>query len=477
MSISIEKAIEISENKKEKVGIDKKKTIGWLISILVPFIVSFVPVTEVYTESLRLFMMITLFVILIIAFELLPQMIAAFLFPSLYLISGLVPVEIAFGSWTSTTVWMVLGGLVFSNVLEQCGLLRRIAYFVISKCGGTYAGALFGCFTIGIILNLVTFCYGWLVASPLVYSVCKAMNLKPSRESSLVCFAGTLGATGATMFLYYPAYYSIMETAVREFIPNYTMSVYASFMYNGIGIAFYALTLFILMKVYKTKKLDENLGKELFEKKYEELGKTTLQEKKAVGMIFLLLMYLFVSRFVGLPAAYGFMSVPFLMFLPGIEIGNHKTIEKLNFSMVFFVSACLGIGVVGNAVGFGEFLTHIVTPILDGRSSLFASTLFLVFGSAANFFMTPFAMLGGLSYPFAQIAVTSGMNPIAAVMILLFACEIVILPYQSAGHLMMYSFGMMPMKDFIKQQGLKVVIMLVGFVLVVYPMWNLFNLI
>lgn len=42
-----------------------------------------------------------------------------------------------------------------------------------------------------------------LVASVLVYGVCKAMGLKPSKESALLCFAGTIGATGCTVCLYY----------------------------------------------------------------------------------------------------------------------------------------------------------------------------------------------------------------------------------------------------------------------------------
>ena len=40
----------------------------------------------------------------------------------------------------------------------------------------------------------------------------------------------------------------------------------------------------------------------------------------------------------------------------------------------------------------------------------------------------------------------------------------------------MYEYGMMPMKDFIKQEGLKTLIMFVGFLVVMYPLWNLFGL-
>lgn len=445
----------------------------WMISLLVPGLILLIPIDQNFTSSLRLFFVITVLVILIIAFELLPQLIAAFLLPSLYYVSGLVPMEVAFQSWTSSTVWMVLGGLLLSCILEECGLLKRIAYYVISKCGGTYKGAVFGCFFIGLTLNLVTFCYGWLVASALVYGICKAMNLKPSRESSLLCFAGTIGATGSTIFLYYPGYYALIEDSIRTVQGDYTMSMIETFKYNGVGLLLYVIALLILLKAYKTKELDQQFQNNIFKKKYKDLGPLSRKEKYAVLMVLVLLVYLFSSRFTNYPAAYGFMLVPLWAFLPGINIADKKITEKINFPMVFFVSACLGIGIVGAEVGFGKFLTDVALPLLSGKSPLVASIAFMLFGIIANFFMTPFAMLGGLSLPFAQIAVSLGMNPVAVVMILLFSCEILLLPYQSAGNLMMYAFGMMPMGDFIKQQGLKAILMITGFIVIIYPLWNL----
>lgn len=41
------------------------------------------------------------------------------------------------------------------------------------------------------------------------------------------------------------------------------------------------------MKVYKTKKMDGKLNRKIFDEKYEQLGKISRNEKKAVAMIFL----------------------------------------------------------------------------------------------------------------------------------------------------------------------------------------------
>lgn len=101
----------------------------------------------------------------------------------------------------------------------------------------------------------------------------------------------------------------------------------------------------------------------------------------------------------------------------------------------------------------------------------------LLFGTAANLVMTPLAMMGGLSLPFAQTAVALGVSPVAACMILLFSCELVFFPYESSGNLIMYSYGLLPMKEFIKQFAVKDAFMVIGFIVVMYPMWSLFGLI
>ena len=74
------------------------------------------------------------------------------------------------------------------------------------------------------------------------------------------------------------------------------------------------------------------------------------------------------------------MCIPLLALLPGISLADKKTTEKINFSMVFFVSACLGIGVVGAEVGFGEFLATIAVPLLSGKRPMVASIAFMFFG-------------------------------------------------------------------------------------------------
>ena len=458
-------------------NLSRAKLVGWILSVLIPVIVWLIPTSESFTPELRMFFVITLFVILIMAFELLPVLISAVLLPALCVVSGLVPSETAFNAYTNTTVWMILGGLIFSNVLDQCGLLGRIAYGVIRKCGGTYVGAVFGCFFVGIILNVITFCNGWIVACALVYGVCKAMNLKPGKEAALLCFAGAVGSNGSVIMLYHPGFVSLLETSLKTFMPDYTMGIFTQFIYNGTYAIWCMISFVIMLKVFRIKNSDIQVSREIFDQKYKELGPMSKNEKKSVVYIIVLLAYLCSTQFTGLPAAYGFLIIPYVMFLPVIGVDDGSALKRTNLPMIFFIATCMSIGSVGNAVGFGDWLTGIAVPLLEGKSVLFVCVALLIFGMLAKFVMTPVAVLGALFIPGSQVAISLGIKPVVACMILLFSCELIFMPYQASGTLIMYSYGLMPMKEFIKQFAVKDALMIVGFVVVMYPMWMLFGLI
>lgn len=463
--------------KENQLGLSKGKAIGWMFSILIPLIIWLIPASGGFTPELRMFFVITMFVILIMAFELLPVLVSAVLLPALWIISGIVPSTTAFNAYTNTTVWMILGGLIFSNVLDNCGLLTRIAYGVIRKCGGTYTGAVFGCFFVGIILNVITFCNGWIVTCALVYGVCKAMNLKPGKESALLCFAGTVGSNGTVIMLYHPGYVSLLETSLKTFNPDYTMGILTPFMYNFAYAIWCIIAIVIMLKVYQIKKSNVQVNRQLFDEKYRELGPMSKKEKVSIIYIVVLLAYLCSTQFTGLPAAYGFLTIPYIMFLPYIGVDDGSALKRTNLPMIFFIATCMSIGSVGSAVGFGDWLTSIAVPILDGKSVLFVCVALLIFGMLAKFFMTPLALFGAMAIPFAQVAITLGISPVAACMLLLYSSELIFMPYQSSGSLIMYSYGQIPMKEFIKQFAVKNVLMIVGFVVVMYPMWSLLGLI
>ena len=82
----------------EERSFDKKKLIKWIISITMMFTPMLLQVNESYTTNIRSFFMITILVIMIWAFELMPLAAPALVLPIVYISFGLATPTLAFSS-------------------------------------------------------------------------------------------------------------------------------------------------------------------------------------------------------------------------------------------------------------------------------------------------------------------------------------------------------------------------------------------
>lgn len=452
--------------------------IKWIITFLVPIAVSFIPVSEAFTQDLKVFFMITIFVILIIAFEFFDSIIPAIMLPTMYYLSGIVPLNVAFGSWTSSTVWMIMGALLLTAVLEQCGLLNRIAYFCIKACGGTFTGTLYGVLLMGTVISFLTFSNSYVILVTMGVGVCKALKLKPcSKEAALVCMSSMMGAHTVTGFLYNPTFVAFGAAGIEAAMPGKTIEWYDMMLYNGPMVFMCFGIIWLLSVIFKTKNIVLEGDKDYFENEYKALGPMSLGEKKASVILIILMVYLFTSPIHGYDAATGFMTIPYLLFLPGIAVGDVKNASKnINFKVIVFLASCLGIGMVGGALNLSQAVSTLITPMLEGKGTLITLLMMMTCGIFGNLFMTPYAMMSSLSGPFAQVAVDLGLNPIVTVMTLMISTDLVFFPYETTPYVVLYGFGMIAMADYIKLHVMKIIITFIVFAAALVPYWSLLGI-
>lgn len=456
---------------------DKQKYIvQWLITLLIPIILYCIPSNEIFTHTLKLFLCITAFIILIVAFDFFYTAWPAILLPALYLICNVAPAEVAFGAWSNTTVWMIIGAYVLTAALEECGLLKRIAIVCIRLCGGTFTGTLFGLIFAGYALSWVTFCNHYVVMAMLSYAICVAMNTGRSKESALILFAGQIGALTVQIFSFEALYNSMMQAGVSTVLNNFIVPWYCLPFFNFPGFIITILFFFTLTKIFQTKKVKFDGAKEYFNEEYRKLGNISKQEKIASVLLILLLLYLVTTPVHGYPIAYGFMLIPYLMFIPGIKVADSNVIAKINWGVIFFISACLGIGTVGTYLNLGNVLSSVLTPILSNLGTF--SSLLVIYGAGtiANIILTPAAMVSTLSAPLTQIAVDLGLSPYPFLMTLIYATDSVFLPHEIGVLLIFYGFGLMKMSDFIKLNLFKMFFYFIMYALLQIPYWYLIGL-
>lgn len=115
---------------------------------------------------------------------------------------------------------------------------------------------------------------------------------------------------------------------------------------------------------------------------------------------------------------------------------------------------------MANALGVGQLLADLIVPVLDSSNVFLYLLAIAVFCFLLNFVMTPMAVFSSLLVPLT--IVTMSLPNFHDVFPLLNAILIgvgnLLLPHATTNSLILYSFGVMPMKDFLKGFGIKAVL-------------------
>ncbi len=440
-----------------------------ITTVLLPLVILLIPCNETFTIQLKLFLASTIMAILTFAFENFPQTAMALILPIFWIIAGIAPAATVLAPWTQFVPWYTLGGLAMAVVLEDTGLLKRVSYFCISKTGGTYNGILVGIAILGctvtifigdITIAMATFCYG----------LCKALDLGKSKESAGIMMVGAFSVL-----------LPVLVTFRSPLLPlSFAMEVTGPIPLLGFFESFYVtwpLAVFIILSIASVMVLFRPTrpinGKAYFDEQLSAMGKMTVDEKKAAGIALFYLIFLMTGAFDGrISLEWGMAFIPLLLFFPVIGPGGTEQLKKLNFSLILFVTACMGIGTVAVYLGLGNMLVDIVMPVLSGTGYY---TFFLIewFGVFfANFAMTPMAIYAAFTVPLASIGQALGINPMAIYYFLMSAGDQIIFPYEYALYLIFFAFGTIKMSDFIKAAAVKTLINFVVVFALLLPWWN-----
>ena len=308
-----------------------------------------------------------------------------------------------------------------------------------------------------------------------VYGICKAMDLKPtSKEGAIMMGVGGMAALNVKVFLYQTSNMSLLTEGMRTVYPDFSITPIQLLLYNFpeffVALAF----IWLVTKIFKTKDVQFEGGKEYFNKMHQEMGAMSIAEKKAAVLLAVLMCYIMFQPIHGFPLNYGFMVLPWLCFFPGINIASTECLKKIKqfFGTFAFAGACIGIGQVATALGLGVLLAQLAMPILAplGKTGLTFGVLIL--GSVANLLLTPAAMCSLLSPALASIYNALGYMPMTSILTVIYSLDMIFLPHEVTAYLVLFGFGMMNMKQFVMFFGGKSIFTLVLFGIVQIPWWH-----
>ena len=423
-----------------------------------------------------MFVVITVFMMMIIAMELVPTIMASVFLPALYVLSGIADAPTVFSGWTQPIPFMLVGAFVLALGLKECGLLDRIAYGILAKTGGTYKGILLGIAAASIILSFLTSANADAIMVAFTFGICVALNLGCSKASSGIMMVGAIVCADVCLAVFKPANMSITLANAKVALGESFDIGWSEFLVHNWPWLI-AVILFVLGLCKFWKPDVPFSGREYFQDEYQKLGKMTMQEKKGLVIALIILVLLLTAQVTGLNSQWILALVPWIMFLPGVNVATEKSLKDVKFPVVFFAVACISIGSVAAAIGIGGFVANALTPILNGihNNFLLAGIVFVI-STILNFFMTPFAMIGVAITPICTILNELGLSPYVGLYAFGLGVETVFLPYESVAFLLFYAFGSIRLRDFVKICAWKALFLGVWLLLVMVPYWNLIGI-
>jgi len=444
----------------------------WLFTFGLTAAILLIPTNEVFTPELRLYFSLTVFVICLFIFEFAPLLVSAAILPALYIFSGLAPIDVVLSPWLKPVVYMAIGAFIFANVLDECGLLKRICLWCISKCGGTYNKTLYAFYIAGVILSIMTFGRGYIIIATMGFGICKAFGYtKPCKESAIIMAVACIGAFGCTAYIYSPVTIALLQSGIETSGFDIILKWYTGFQYNWPHIVSALLFIWVMTKIFKTKNFEVGSSKEQFESELRELGKISKEEIRSLVVLLIIVGYILTQSIHGWPIEYIFFIAPYLLFFPGLRAATVNSANKVSLTVLIFMTSCMSIGTVGTSLGFTGFFTATALPIVSQLGAVPLVIITVVIAAASNLVLSASAMYAALSAPLSQIADLMGVNPVALLQAVVVGSDCYFFPHEVTTFVVVFSFGMMTMKDFIKLASLKTAITFIIFCLVEIPYW------
>ena len=330
------------------------------------------------------------------ATEAMPVGVSSLLFLALVVSTGIAPAEVAFKGFTGSLPWLLVGAFAIGIAMEQCGLAKRVTYFLMAKIRGVWSLIAAAYAANVFLVGVPSATARGAILAPILSSILKSIgcpkdsalsrlltfNFFTSTQVVLTVMVLTGGASGVLTNAVYGQltghHLTWNEWLAIMFLPTIVMCAC-----GFVGSALLA---------WPEPELAARLANTTAAKEaYQALGPIKADEWKVVGIFALLIaMWIFGER-IHLDAGYAAIIAMALLFLPGIGVLERKAFREINWDITILVATAIGMAGILDRSGLIKSLSdHLVGPFMNPLSTFgMAGVLFgaILVGLVAHFIM------------------------------------------------------------------------------------------
>jgi len=368
----------------------------------------------------------------------LPPFLTSLCFFTLVLVLGLAKPEQVFSGLGSTAVWLIISGFIIGAAISLSGLGKRIAGLLAPMLAGSYPRMIAGLAIASILLGFImpSSTGRAVVLVPLGMALADRVGFAPG-STGRIGIAVTLAlCCNLPSFSILPANIPNMILAGASETLHHTSFGYMSYLvlhFPLLGLVKTAMLVGLVLWFFpaRIEKSSSAAAAEEDKPQQGEGGKVA-QLRVAVLLVITLVLWMTDSLHGVNPAWVG-LAAAVVLLLPGIGVVPPKSFNaSVDFGMVLFVAAALGLGSLVNATGLGTLVGQGLRDLLPlDPANTALSFVSLSAMSALTGLVTTIPGVPTVLTPMAtELAAASGLSLPAVLMTQVIGFSTVMFPYQ-----------------------------------------------
>ncbi len=344
---------------------EKKKLVWIAIAVAAAIIISFITPPEGLGLASMRFMGVFVAMIIILVAQALPDWVVALFVLGAAILFHIDKISAVLAPLGQPIIWLVFGVLALAVGIGNSGLMRRIAYKILTLFPTSYKGTVLSMITTSAVL------------SPLISSsLAKASILAPV-ATSITEGCGlkerSRGALGIFIASFIPAYYFgnvfISGSANVGVMMGLMKGVTLDYLGWMTAASIFGITMlvgtYIFCMTYCKPKAGEmgDLSPEIVKQRLVDLGPMGFKEKYALVIIVLALTaWIFASK-IGVDA--GTVAIIAVALLAAVGLFTKEDLAKVPWTLILFIGMLLSIASAMSSLGVSAWLSKILGPVLS----------------------------------------------------------------------------------------------------------------
>lgn len=300
-------------------------------------------------------------------FNVIPSFATGLLMLSSWVVLGAVKFETSFQIFSTTTMWIIIGGLGLGAAATKTGLINRIALKIMTYFPANFRGQTLALFTAGtIVAPMIPSAHPKAAMStPIAQGISDALGYKPKAKGSSGLFLAAMWGFFVTEASFLSA--TAQNYAFKGLLPAKAQATLSWGNWFVMMIPWTIIILiggyFLLTFLFKPKD-DKAISKEFISSELKNLGPMSRDEKITATVIVVAIVFWILESKFNIPAAVtAIIGVSVLVACKVLTPEDIKT--RMSWNTIIFIGTVMALGNVMQEAGLTTWLRKVLAPAIS----------------------------------------------------------------------------------------------------------------